>query len=97
MIETKGFCPLGRECEEIRDGVLYRCNWLVSVKGKDPQSMNTVDEQGCAIAWLPILLVENAQTNRGQTEALNSFRNEVVNGNQQFLGMLSALALEDKS
>ena len=34
------------------------------------------------MTWQPILLVENAQTNRGQTQALESFRNEVVTGQQ---------------
>lgn len=42
-----------------------------------------------AITWLPILLVENAQTNRGQTEALESFRNETIKGQNVFHDLLA--------
>ena len=77
-----GDCPLGSKCEEIRDGELHKCNWLVHIAGKDPQSHKQMDESRCAMAWVPILLVENARTNRGQTQAIEMLRNIVAEGNQ---------------
>jgi len=35
------------------------------------------------VAWLPVLLIENAQQSRGVGAALESFRNEVVSENQK--------------
>ena len=80
-------CPLGSKCEEIRDNRVHRCAWYTCIKGKDPQSEETLDEWRCAIAWMPILQVETAQTNRGQTQALESFRNEMVDQNGHFLAL----------
>jgi len=80
-------CPLGAKCEEIRENRLHRCAWYTQIRGKDPQSEDTIDEWRCAIAWQPILLVENAQTNRGQTQAIESFRNEMTDQNGHFLAL----------
>lgn len=77
-IEIKEFCPLGHECESIKDNTLYRCKWYKHVAGKHPQSEEIIDEWDCAVAWGPTLMTEVAQTNRGQTHALESFRNETV-------------------
>jgi hypothetical protein len=38
--------------------------------------------------WLPVLLVENARTNRGTASAVESFRNEMVTANQHSLSLL---------
>jgi len=78
-MDIKTTCPLGSECEQIKNDQLHRCRWYVHLQGKDPQSEKMIDQWDCAIAWLPMLLVENAQTNRGQTSALESLRNEVIN------------------
>ncbi len=42
-----------------------------------------VDEWGCSVAWMPMLLVENSQQQRSTGAAVESFRNESVKGNQQ--------------
>lgn len=76
----KPTCPLGKKCET--------CKWYVLVRGKHPQSEQQIDEWNCAMAWIPILLIENAQTSRGQTQALESFRNEMVKGQNQFHNIL---------
>lgn len=70
-------CPLGSKCEEIKDNKLYRCAWYVQMAGTDPAG-NPVDDWRCAIAWQPILLVEVSGTNRGQTAAIESLRNETI-------------------
>ena len=88
--EIKYTCPLGSDCETIKDNQIHRCMWYVALAGKDPQSEKMIDEFSCAMAWLPILLVENAMTNRGQTQALESFRNEVSKGQNTFNQMFAA-------
>ena len=87
-MEIKLVCPLGIQCEEIKDNQIYRCRWYIKLIGKDPQSEKQIDEWGCAVEWVPVLLVENARTNRGQTQALESFRNEIVKGQREFNNIL---------
>lgn len=71
-------CPLGSKCEEIRDNTMYRCAWFIQLAGRNPNTGEDVDERGCAMAWVPILLVENSMQQRGTAAAIESFRNEVV-------------------
>lgn len=87
-MDIKIICPLGSQCEEIKDNQIHRCRWYIALRGKCPQSEELIDKWGCAIEWLPTLLIENAQTNRGQTQSLESFRNEMVNGQNVFNGIL---------
>jgi hypothetical protein len=89
-MDTEITCPLGSKCEEIRDNKLFRCAWFTEVNGKRPDSTEVVSEKRCAISWLPMLQVEMSQTNRGQTQALESFRNEMVEGNRQTLAIQQA-------
>lgn len=79
-MEIKLRCPLGSECEIAKDGYIERCRWYVALRGKHPQSEEMIDDWQCALYWMPVMLVENAQTNRGQTQALESFRNVVFEG-----------------
>lgn len=92
-------CPLGCNCEEVKedkDGqYISTCKWLVEVRGKDPQSEMEISEWRCSLAWTPTLLVENSQTNRGQTGAMESFRNEMVKGQEVFNGLMQK-ALKQK-
>ena len=83
-LEIETTCPLGSTCEEVKDGKIHRCAWYTKLVGKNPQSEEHIDEWACAIAWLPMLQVEMSQTNRGQTHALESFRNETVKGQTAF-------------
>ena len=83
-LEIEFTCPLGSECEEIRNGKIYRCMWYTKVVGTDPNTGETHDDWSCAITWMPTLQIEMSATNRGQTSALESFRNETVKGQTQF-------------
>ena len=89
MIQEVAICPLGSKCEEIRDNVLYRCAWFVKLVGKDPQSTKEIDEWRCAIAWLPLMQVEVAQTNRASAEAVVSMRDETVKRQDLFNGLIA--------
>lgn len=82
-MEIKSTCPLGSKCEEAKDGAIHRCAWYVMLRGQHPQTGADIDEWGCAMAWTPVLLIENAKTNRGQTQAIESFRNEMVRQNSE--------------
>ena len=83
-LEVELTCPLGSTCEEVKDGKIHRCIWYTKVIGKHPQSEEHIEDWKCAIAWMPILQVEMSQTNRGQTGAIESFRNETVKGQKTF-------------
>ena len=79
MLEIVYTCPLGHTCEEIKDNKIHRCRWYnTEIEGMNPQTGETIKEYRCDISWGPILAVENARTNRGQTAALESFRNQVI-------------------
>jgi hypothetical protein len=43
----------------------------------------------CAIAALPMLLIENSQQQRGTAAAVESFRNEMVEGNNMHIRILA--------
>ena len=90
-VEVRITCPLGHACEKVGDdGKLERCAWYVQLRGKSPQGETTMDEWRCALAWQPILSVEMSMTNRGQTAALESFRNETVRRQDAALRMQAA-------
>jgi hypothetical protein len=75
-------CPLGSKCEEVRDGEIYRCAWSIELAGRNPNTGTELAERGCAMAWVPLLLIENSQQQRGTAAAVESFRNEMARGNQ---------------
>lgn len=73
-------CPLGHKCETIQGEAVHRCHWFVTLQGVNPQSGERVDERGCAMQWLPILLVENSREVVNSTAAVESLRNIVAVG-----------------
>ena len=81
-------CPLGSECETVENKVIKRCAWYTKVAGLDPNTGKEVDDWACAMSWMPMLQVEMSSTNRGQTAALESFRNETVKGQEEFTGLV---------
>lgn len=87
-IEVVYTCPLGHVCEEVRDNKIYRCRWYKELAGTHPQTGEQVDEWDCAIGWGTVLGVEVARTNRGQTQAIESMRNETIKRQDAFLGSI---------
>lgn len=76
-------CPLGAKCEEVKansegEQVLYRCPWYTRVRGFDHNTGEERDDWGCAIAWLPALMINTANESRKGVAATESFRNEMV-------------------
>lgn len=97
-METKtGDCPLGAKCEDVRniDGrpVLFRCPWYVQVRGLDVNTGAEVDNWGCAIAWMPALMINTANEARKSTAATETFRNEMTKQGAQTQQMLTFAAM----
>ena len=67
--------------------VCHKCPWWCRIIGKNPQSEELVDDWRCAVAMLPMLLIENAQMSRQTGAAMESFRNDVVVGVAQAVGV----------
>ena len=78
-IESKNQCPLNsfEPCKQLD------CAWFLKIRGTNPNTGEDVDEWGCSMSWLPILLIENAQMSRHTGAAVESFRNEMVKANEQ--------------
>lgn len=87
-IEAKTNCPLDgfNPCRQLE------CAWFMKVRGKDPQSDKEIEEWGCSMAWLPILMIENSQQQRSTGAAVESFRNEMVKANEVGQRVLLAAA-----
>lgn len=77
-IESKTNCPLNsfNPCQELE------CAWFMKIRGTNPNTGQDVDEWGCSMAWMPILLIENSQQQRQTGAAVESFRNEMVKANE---------------
>ena len=54
----------------------------MQIRGSNPNTGQEIDEWGCSIAWLPVLMVENSQQQRQTGAAVESFRNEMVRANE---------------
>ena len=76
IFDPDGYCPLlKKKC------IKHRCLWYNMLQGKHPQTGLDVQEWGCSIAWLPLLLVENSKNTVGVQAATENFRNEMVKSN----------------
>lgn len=76
-LEPKNNCPMDgfKPCRQLE------CGWFVQLRGTNPQTGEAVDSWGCAVAWMPMLLIEGAQQSRQTGAAVESFRNEMVASN----------------
>ena len=87
-IEPKNNCPLDNfnPCRQME------CAWFMKLVGKNPNTGADVEDWGCAMAWLPILTIENSQQQRSTGAAVESFRNEMVKNNEVGQRVLLAAA-----
>jgi len=76
-LEAKANCPLDgfKPCRQLE------CAWFMKVRGNNPNTGEEIDDYGCAIAWMPVLMIENSQQQRQTGAAVESFRNEMVKAN----------------
>lgn len=69
-----------------------KCNWFIQIRGVDTNTGKDVDEWGCSVAWLPHLLVENANQMRQAGAATESFRNEFVRATEATINTMVAIS-----
>lgn len=83
-IEVKQNCPLDKfkPCRQ------FDCAWFMKIQGKNPNTGEPTEDWGCAMAWLPVLMIENAQQSRATGAAVESFRNEMVSANRDNIEQL---------
>tara|TARA_B100001094_G_scaffold327296_1_gene385170 strand:+ start:42075 stop:42458 length:384 start_codon:yes stop_codon:yes gene_type:complete len=82
----------GKWCPLIRKNCIeHKCAWYMRIAGLDPNTGQEIDHWGCAISWMPTLLIENSQQQRQTGAAVESFRNEMVNANESNQQMLDAV------
>lgn len=88
QIETKANCPLDgfKPCRQLE------CAWFMKVVGTNPNTGKEVEDWGCAMAWMPMLMIENSQQQRSTSAAVESFRNEMVKNNEVGQRVLLAAA-----
>jgi hypothetical protein len=88
QIETKANCPLDgfKPCRQLE------CAWFMKVVGTNPNTGKEVEEWGCAMSWMPMLMIENSQQQRSTSAAVESFRNEMVKNNEVGQRVLLAAA-----
>lgn len=86
--ESKANCPLNgfQPCKQLE------CAWFMQIRGKNPNTGEDVDEWGCSMSWLPMLMIENSQQQRSTGAAVESFRNEMVKANEVSQKVLLATA-----
>lgn len=84
-ITPKNNCPLNNfePCKELD------CGWFTQLRGTNPNTGQEVDDWGCAVTWLPMLLIENSQQSRQTGAAVESFRNEFVKEQQNLVVSLT--------
>jgi hypothetical protein len=78
-----------------KDCVEGKCRMWTHLLGKNPQGEGTVDKFGCALEFLPILLVENAQMMRMAAASTDKVANQVATGNK-ILGQARQMAIENR-
>jgi hypothetical protein len=78
-------CPLGHACDE--------CLWLVNIRGLNPQTGQEVDQVGCAVSWIPLLLVENSQQQRQTAASVDSLREVVRSDNLSLTKLITHMDL----
>tara|TARA_A200000113_G_scaffold135103_1_gene121527 strand:- start:523 stop:837 length:315 start_codon:yes stop_codon:yes gene_type:complete len=83
-LDIKDNCPINgfNPCKKLE------CAWFIQLRGTDPNTGKDIDEWGCAVAFTPTLLIENALQSRQTGAAVESFRNEMVRANEKHIDVL---------
>ncbi len=81
QLESKNGCPLHNfePCKQLD------CAWFTKLAGKNPQGEKEIEEWGCAITFMPILMVANTNSNVRTQAAVESFRNIMVKQQEELL------------
>jgi hypothetical protein len=68
-------CPLHKKD---MSELCHKCPFWTQIRGKHPNTGESVDDWRCAISWLPMLLIENSMQSRQAGAAVEDMRNEIV-------------------
>jgi hypothetical protein len=87
-IEPKNNCPLNNfePCKQLD------CAWFIEIHGTHPNTGEPLKDWGCAMAMMPMMLIENARQQHSTGAAIESFRNEMVKANEASQKVLLATA-----
>ena len=94
MADEGKICPLHKKDMSL---VCHKCPWWILLRGTHPQTGAELDEWGCSIAQLPMLLCENAKESRQTGASVDSFRNEMVKANWANVEVLTKIANRSSS
>ena len=86
-LKAGSFCPLIK-----KDCIELKCAWFTQLRGSNPNTGEEIDDWGCAVGWLPVLLVENSQQQRRTGAPVETFRNEMVKANDNNVQVLEKVA-----
>ena len=77
-IEPKATCPLNNfePCKQLN------CGWFMEVHGTNPNTGEQIKDWGCAVTWIPMMLIDNSKQQHSTASAVESFRNEMVKSNE---------------
>ena len=80
-LKSKNGCPLHNfePCKQLD------CAWFTKIAGKNPQGQKEIEELGCAVTFMPILMVANTNSNTRTQAAIESFRNKMVSQQDELL------------
>ena len=79
---SNDFCPIIKD-----DCIEHKCKFYIQIMGTDKNTGKEVNQFNCAIAFLPMLLIESASAGRSGAAATESFRNQMVKQNKQQLAL----------
>ena len=80
-LKSKNGCPL----HNFEPCVTVRLCMVHKIAGKNPQGQKEIEEWGCAVTFMPILMVANTNSNTRTQAAVESFRNKMVSQQEELL------------
>jgi hypothetical protein len=91
-LKVKNGCPINKfePCKQLD------CAWFTKLAGKNPQGGKEVEEWGCAVTMLPLLMVAQTNAARHTAGAVESFRNIVSTQQDELLSLAQAGEVETK-
>ena len=91
-LKVKNGCPINKfePCKQLD------CAWFTKLVGKNPQGEKEVEEWGCAVTMLPLLMVAQTNAARHTAGAVESFRNIVSTQQDELLSLAQAGEVETK-
>jgi len=66
-------------------------------EGENPQTGEPLDDYGCSMAWMPVILLENSKLQNQTGSAVESFRNEMVKAQKNSVEILLETARQSNS